>query len=126
MNLSGSTCVSILSKTKKTNKIIIANVGDSRAVIIKENEEGKFYAQPLSRDHKPSEKDEAQRILDADGEIEKIEDEYGVWQGPLRVWVKDAEVPGLAMTRSFGDRIASTVGVICEPEISEYFFLFAQ
>jgi len=29
-------------------------------------------------------------------------------------------VPGLAMTRSFGDYVASTVGVISEPEVTTY------
>ena len=37
--------------------------------------------------------------------------------GPYRIWLKDQNIPGLAMTRSFGDYIASTVGVIDEPEI---------
>ena len=38
--------------------------------------------------------------------------------GPFRIWLKDQNLPGLAMTRSFGDFIASTVGVIDEPEIT--------
>ena len=40
--------------------------------------------------------------------------------GPERIWIKEEEVPGLAMTRSFGDRVAATVGVISEPEIKEF------
>lgn len=35
--------------------------------------------------------------------------------GPYRVWIKEQNIPGLAMTRSFGDYVASTVGVIDEP-----------
>ena len=31
-------------------------------------------------------------------------------------------MPGLAMTKSFGDRVAATVGVIFEPEIKEFDF----
>lgn len=51
-------------------------------------------------------------------------------KGPLRVWLKDQEAPGLAMTRSIGnslifysylfyigDHIARKVGVIATPEI---------
>jgi serine/threonine protein phosphatase PrpC len=30
------------------------------------------------------------------------------------------EVPGLAMTRSFGDQVASTVGVTARPDVLEY------
>lgn len=39
--------------------------------------------------------------------------------GPHRVWLKDIDIPGLAMTRSFGDEIVRGVGVICDPEIRE-------
>lgn len=37
--------------------------------------------------------------------------------GPSRVWLKTENIPGLAMSRSFGDYIASKVGVISEPEV---------
>jgi hypothetical protein len=32
------------------------------------------------------------------------------------------EVPGLAMTRSFGVRVAATIGAMSEPEIKEFVF----
>lgn len=35
------------------------------------------------------------------------------------MWLKSEDIPGLAMTRSFGDEVASRVGVTCEPEILE-------
>lgn len=37
--------------------------------------------------------------------------------GPNRVWLKNKQVPGLAMTRSIGDLVAGSVGVTPEPEI---------
>ena len=37
--------------------------------------------------------------------------------GPCRVWLADSDTPGLSMTRAFGDAIASTVGIIAQPEI---------
>ena len=37
--------------------------------------------------------------------------------GPYRVWLKDQEMPGLAMSRSLGDQIAHSVGVSSLPEI---------
>ena len=117
---SGSTCVSLLFKEKDINKIYIANVGDSRAIVIKELENQNYSYFQLSRDHKPTEEDEAQRVLDYDGEIEKIEDDDGNWTGPLRVWVKGSDGPGLAMTRSFGDEIGASVGVVSVPEVGEY------
>jgi serine/threonine protein phosphatase PrpC len=117
---SGSTCISILLKENNMNKIYIGNVGDSRAIIIKERKNKYWTCQQLSRDHKPVEQDEAQRILEYNGEIEKIEDDDGNWTGPLRVWVKESDGPGLAMTRSFGDEVGASVGVISTPEVGEY------
>ena len=117
---SGSTCISILLKENNMNKIYIGNVGDSRAIVIKERKNKYWTCQQLSRDHKPVEQDEAQRILEYNGEIEKIEDDDGNWTGPLRVWVKDSDGPGLAMTRSFGDEVGASVGVISTPEVGEY------
>ncbi len=35
--------------------------------------------------------------------------------GPDRVWMKNIDVPGLAMSRSFGDQVAASVGVIPIP-----------
>lgn len=35
--------------------------------------------------------------------------------GPYRVWLQNIELPGLAMTRSFGDKIGVQAGVIGEP-----------
>jgi serine/threonine protein phosphatase PrpC len=36
------------------------------------------------------------------------------------VWLKNEDIPGLAMTRSFGDQIAASVGILAEPEINEW------
>ena len=33
------------------------------------------------------------------------------------MWLKNKQVPGLAMTRSIGDLVAGSVGVTAEPEI---------
>lgn len=40
---------------------------------------------------------------------------FGMNFGPFRVWLKTENFPGLAMSRSIGDFVASTVGVISEP-----------
>jgi hypothetical protein len=45
------------------------------------------------------------------GRIEPFKDQSGEAIGPLRVWVQNDNVPGLAMTRSFGDIVAASVGV---------------
>ena len=119
---SGSTCISVFLQKTKINKIYIANVGDSRAIVIKDskNNNDNWSFEQLSRDHKASEKDEAERILNHGGEIQQIQNENGEYEGPLRIFMKDEEGPGLAMTRSFGDVIGSVIGIIAEPEVKEY------
>jgi hypothetical protein len=37
--------------------------------------------------------------------------------GPLRIWQKELDLPGLVMTRSFGDKIGVSAGLIAEPGI---------
>mgnify|MGYP002623249628 FL=1 len=116
---SGSTCTTLIYTPER---LISANVGDSRCVLGKFD--GKNWsAKNLTRDHKPNEADENKRIIDAGGRVESYKDEDGEFVGPERVWLKDEEVPGLAMSRSFGDEIAHTVGVIAEPEIFDYNFV---
>ena len=118
--LSGSTCVSAIYTPIK---LITANVGDSRIIL------GKFdpFSQSwksvdLTVDHKPSLPEEEKRILEKDGRIEPMKDEDNSFIGPPRVWLKKQDYPGLAMSRSFGDRVAHSVGVSEVPEIKEYLF----
>jgi serine/threonine protein phosphatase PrpC len=118
-NYSGSTCVSLIYTPEK---IITANVGDSRAVLGRYKNNGKSFfndlewiSHDLTRDHKPTEKDEALRIKKKGGRIMPFRDDDGEFVGPQRVWIKEDDVPGLAMSRSFGDKVASEVGVIAEP-----------
>ena len=118
---SGTTCVSLIYTPIK---LICANIGDSRAVVGRYDKNNKKWISiNLSRDHKPTEEDEARRILKKGGRIKPfLDEETGAEVGPPRVWVRDDEVPGLAMTRSFGDRVAAIAGTICVPEIKEYPF----
>lgn len=73
----------------------------------------------MSTDHKPSLPTEAARIKKNGGRIEPFYDEDGNPIGPERVWKMDENKPGLAMSRSFGDRVAATLGVTWIPEITE-------
>ena len=119
-SLSGTTCTSILVSL---NKVICANVGDSRAVLAR-YENGTYNATNLSRDHKPTESDEMKRILSSGGRIKQYyDDKLNEYIGPDRIWLKNSEIPGLAMSRSIGDSIAHSVGVIAEPEIFTFDFV---
>lgn len=76
----------------------------------------------LNVDHKPEIKEEAERVIKRGGRIDSFRDYYnnGEPVGPLRVWLKNEELPGLAMTRSMGDGVAHSVGVTAEPETMEF------
>ena len=123
--LSGTTCVVIIQLEEK---IICANCGDSRAILIYENnskdnltgnlKNTKIF--PLSDDCKPNLPQEKYRIMKSGGTVEKSENEEGDKIGPYRVWEGDKDYPGLAMSRSIGDLAAKKVGVIPNPLIKEY------
>ena len=110
---SGSTCVTVVLAN---SLMICANVGDSRAVLAKRNGTS-FTAVNLSRDQKPDVEEEKQRIIDFGGRVEPVRID-GEDIGPLRVWLKNEDAPGLAMTRALGDLLGSRIGVISTPEIT--------
>ena len=112
---SGSTCVSVLVEGKT---VVCGNVGDSRAVLVR-LVHGKWEASDLSTDHKPSLPSEQARIQAQGGRISPYRDSSGGAVGPLRVWMQDEDIPGLAMSRSIGDLLASRLGVSAEPEVLE-------
>ena len=112
INYSGTTAVSVLIRNKYC---ICANVGDSRAVIGRLDTV--WYPIGISNDHKPNSEGEKKRIEECGGRIEPFKEENGEFIGPDRVWLKDEQLPGLAMSRSIGDLVAARVGVSSEPEI---------
>ena len=111
-NFSGSTCIILFQLGKK---LISCNVGDSRAILIKENKE----IIELSQDQKPDNENEKNRIENMGGIVSQCNDLYddGKIGGPFRIWMKGCDYPGIAMSRSIGDKIAHEIGVISEPEI---------
>ena len=109
-NFSGTTCVMVFQVGER---IICANVGDSRAIMVKGDK-----AIPLSFDQKPDDPEESKRIKENGGEISQYEED-GEKSGPFRVWQKGEAYPGIAMSRSIGDFIASKLGVIPEPKFIE-------
>ena len=109
-SLSGSTSCIIF---QLGHKLVISNVGDSRAILVKNNE-----VIPLSIDQKPSDEAEKKRIEKCGGEVKQLI-EKGKPTGPFRVFKKGMDFPGIAMSRSVGDTYSTTLGVVCEPDIKE-------
>ena len=112
-SFSGSTLISLLIED---NTVISTNVGDSRAILARRNDNS-WTPINLSFDHKPDLPLERERISKLGGIIEPCKDEQGRPLGPLRVWHSNGNKNscGIAMTRSIGDKVAKIVGVTWEP-----------
>ncbi|KAK1267108.1 putative protein phosphatase 2C 12 [Acorus gramineus] len=108
---SGSTAVTIIKQGKE---LIIANLGDSRAVLGTISEEGYLMAVQLTTDLKPNLPQEAERIKKSNGRVFALRDEPNIH----RVWLPNENFPGLAMARAFGDLHLKNYGVIAVPQIS--------
>ena len=116
---SGTTCVIIIQLNQK---IICANAGDSRAIIVYNNgkdllKESKIF--PLSHDFKPDLTNERKRIYEYGGIVRRAFDDIDE-DGPYRVYMRGEDFPGLAMSRSIGDIESKKIGVIPNPEFIEY------
>ena len=83
---SGTTVIGVLVLDDKHYS---ANVGDSRAVLVKFDEKtSSWRCAPLSIDHKPDEEDEKKRIEANGGRVDPYYDNKGKPMGPARVWLK--------------------------------------
>ena len=58
-SLSGTTAITVFLKG---DTLYVANVGDSRAIIARETDDGKLRSHPLSVDQTPFRKDERERL----------------------------------------------------------------
>ena len=117
---SGTTFCSIFLYS---NIIYCANVGDSRAIL------GTFFfddnlwkTKQLTIDHLPDSPNEQKRIMQLNGRIDRLKNDFGEEVGPYRVFEKQNEsyLPGIAMSRSIGDNFAKKLGVTYEPDLFQY------
>ena len=114
-SLSGASCISLIVSL---DKIISANLGDNKAILAR-YENGLYNFINLNREHRPTASDEKKRILEHKGKIGHL---YENTNGPKKIFLKNSDIPGLSISRSFGDVIAHTVGVISEPEIKTFIY----
>ena len=81
------------------NKCIIANVGDSRLIVYKNN--SVFFA---TEDHKPGSKTEKERINKAGGQIYQTPSLFPLYQNGKEIEIPWRVLPGrLSVSRTFGD-----------------------
>lgn len=106
---SGTTAVTVF---KQADCLVIANLGDSRAVLGTRSKNS-FKAVQLTVDLKPCVQREAERIVSCKGRVFAMEEEPDVY----RVWMPDDDCPGLAMSRAFGDFCLKDYGLVCIPDV---------
>ncbi|KAL3337485.1 hypothetical protein AABB24_029904 [Solanum stoloniferum] len=126
-SMSGTTAITILVRG---TTLYVANSGDSRAVIA-ERRGNEVVAVDLSIDQTPFRPDESERVklcgarvltLDQieglkNPDVQCWDTEEGDDGDPPRLWVQNGMYPGTAFTRSIGDSVAETIGVVANPEI---------
>jgi serine/threonine protein phosphatase PrpC len=102
-------------------RLYVANIGDSRAVFGVQDPNGTskaYLARDITVDHKPDLPDEKKRIQEVGGRVFAVKFDDGI-DGPARVWLSYADLPGLAMSRSLCDTIAKEAGVVSKPDLFE-------
>ncbi|KAI7748313.1 hypothetical protein M8C21_032900 [Ambrosia artemisiifolia] len=107
---SGTTAVIVI---KQGDDLVIANLGDSRAVLGTIAENG-ITPMQLTTDLKPSVPSEGDRIRKLNGRVMSLKDEPHI----DRVWLPYHDSPGLAMSRAFGDFVLKSHGIIAVPDVS--------
>jgi len=89
--------------------LISTNLGDCKGILINnnKNENNNIIIKELTVEHNFSIQEEKERIFKFGGEIKRIKNKMG----PLRVYNKDSNLPGLVLSRSLGDFMAKKIGV---------------
>jgi len=106
----------------------ISNVGDSRCIIATTDTNGNLCTKPMTSDQTPFRKDELQRIKKMGGivcsaeQYDHQETMHEQWteENPPRIWSRKGKFPGCAFTRSIGDSVGESLGVIAEAEVESY------
>ncbi|KAD4179689.1 hypothetical protein E3N88_28280 [Mikania micrantha] len=109
---SGTTALTVV---RQGQLLVIANVGDSRAILATTSENGCLVPVQLTLDFKPNLPYEVKRIVECKGRVFCMEDEPGVH----RLWLPNEDSPGLAMSRAFGDYCVKDFGLISVPEVTQ-------
>ena len=115
LSLSGTTC--LLLFILNNNTLVCSNIGDSMCCLFSCSNEDRWTHEILSVIHKPDIPSEKERIISNGGVIHPYYDEYGIYEGPDRVYIKGKTYPGLSLSRSIGDLESEKIGIISEPGI---------
>jgi len=97
--------------------LICSNIGDSQCYLFNCSNEDLWTFESLAKIHKPSDAEEKKRIIESGGEVHPYYDEFGMYEGPDRIYIKNKPYPGLSLSRSIGDLDGKNIGVISDPDI---------
>ena len=114
---SGSTCTLVIILG---DRLYCAALGDSEAIMVSRSGSGGSQIDALCGSHRPENETEYSRIVGCGGRVEPLKDRKGNPLGPARIWKKYEQGPGLMTSRSFGDKIAHSVGCITVPEVKMF------
>ena len=96
------------------DKALLADIKRRRSV----SPEIGLTAVQMTVDQKPEDPRELERITACGGVVMRLEDDNGKRVGPYRVWKVENMYPGIAMSRSLGDKLAHDIGVISTPIVT--------
>jgi len=96
--------------------LFVAHVGDSRVLLASQDEPNSFSVTALTRDHRPDDAEEADRIRREGGEVRRLHRNSGA----VRVFAVDQDRPASALTRCLGASGSVACGVASDPEIKAY------
>ncbi|CAK9114168.1 unnamed protein product [Durusdinium trenchii] len=109
-SLSGTTAT--MAFVRK-NVVYIANVGDSTGILARKAVAGKVFTwEQLTRVHRLSDDEEKQRVEESGGEVKRLDGDL-----PQRLFLKNQLYPGLINSRSLGDTIGTSCGVISDADV---------
>lgn len=97
--------------------LYVAHVGDSRSIMGMKAVSSNKGCKDLTKDHKPSNKEEKKRIVANGGQVRRLDGDIND-----RLFEKGKLFPGLAMSRSIGDTVGQSCGVIAEPDVNCFKF----
>ncbi|KXZ55286.1 hypothetical protein GPECTOR_3g422 [Gonium pectorale] len=116
VNVSSSgTTASVVFQNRSS--VWVAAAGDSR-VLCMANIDNQWKVQPLTLDHRPSRRTEKHRVEAAGGRVEPKRLPSGKTVGEPRLWLAHLPSPGLLLSRSIGDDMATSVGCTARPEVT--------
>ncbi|GJM90877.1 hypothetical protein PR202_ga07198 [Eleusine coracana subsp. coracana] len=124
-------CENLLRDSRFWVKLCTLQILVIHVLLLPRNEGMIFVAVDLSIDQTPYRSDELERVKECGARVLTLDQIEGIKNAdvqcwgteesddgdPPRLWVQHGMYPGTAFTRSIGDSVAESIGVVADPEI---------